>query len=80
MAERKDFVRNCISEENADYVIKSVLDEYKDDPSWEIGQTHKTTLSDGSVQIVVELTKLNKEDLERKKAQLQREDNYRPRM
>lgn len=80
MGKRYDFVKTCISDESADHVIKSVLEQHKDDPSWEIGQTHKTTLSDGSVQIVVELTKLNKEDLERKKAQLQREDNYRPRM
>lgn len=80
MAERKDFVRTCINNEAADCKIENVLDEYKDDPSWEIGKSYKNNLSDGYVQAIVELTKLTKEDLERKKAQLQREDNYRPRM
>lgn len=57
MGTRYDFVKTCMNEEQADYVINSVINEYSQDTSWVIGKASKEKLPNGEVKVVIELTK-----------------------
>lgn len=63
------FTRTCMNDQQADYVIESVKEQYGNDPSWEIGEIKKENLSNGEVRVTIELTK-----------DYSQNDSYRPRM
>lgn len=57
------FVRTCMNENQADYKIAAIKEEYKNRPDWIIGDVKKEPLSTGEVKITVELTKLSKDEM-----------------
>lgn len=63
------FERTCMNEAQADFVIKSVKEQYGNDPSWEIGQARKERLSNGEILVTIPMTK-----------DYSKNDSYRPRM
>ena len=48
------FVRTCMNENQADYKIATIKEEYKNRPDWIIGDVKKEPLSTGEVKITVE--------------------------
>ncbi len=57
------FVRTCMNENQADYKIAAVKEEYKNRPDWIIGDVKKEPLSTGEVKITIELIKLSKDEM-----------------
>lgn len=57
------FVRTCMNENQADYKIAAIKEEYKNRPDWRIGDVKKEPLPTGEVKITVELTKLSKDEM-----------------
>lgn len=50
------FIRTCVDEKTADYVIKRVKEEYGDKDYWEIGDVNKEVLPDGQIKVTIDLT------------------------
>ena len=53
---RYDFVKTCVDRKTAEYVLNEVIQEYKDNPKWEIGKQELVDLPSGEVRVEVELT------------------------
>lgn len=63
MSKRYDFLRTTTDDKQADYVIDAVKKEYGGREDWIIGEIKKEPLSNGEVQVTVELTKLKPEEI-----------------
>lgn len=51
-------VRTVPDEKTADHVIQTIKEHYGDDPNWIVGDIKKEKLSNGEIQVTVDLTKL----------------------
>ena len=58
MAEGKrfDFERTCVDEKQAEYIKKTVIEEYQDHPKWTVGESRIEKLPSGEYKVIVELT------------------------
>ena len=50
-----DFERVCPNKENAEYVLNSVIEEYKNSSNWEIGKQEIIEMPSGEYKVFVEL-------------------------
>lgn len=63
MGKKYPHVKTVPDEKTADYVIQAVKEHYGDNPSWVIGESKKEKLSNGEIEVTVELTKLEPEEV-----------------